>query len=201
MSPKGTDWLSFPVLGRSQDMVLKDMRSANLEAWATDVENKMQQWYRKTPCFKEGMTFLKGFLVRVLMLKEDRLTEVNRIFLDQLWSALDARKPHYVPGSALNVQRPTDPCLWMLDLASAVNCTGYFQGEKSIREYFDIEKFQKRGITVWAQNYLPKYDGKPDGVISILDPIFKIGLKNTAALVGARAPRGGAFGTLSRMYP
>lgn len=134
------------------------------------------------------------------MLKEDRLVEVNRMFIEQLWFAMKARKPYYVKGSSLGVARPFDPCEWMLELASAVNCTGYFQGEKSIREYFDVKKFEARGITVWYQNLVVNYEGKPtDGVISILDPIFKIGMENTAKLVGAAAPKGGGFGTLARI--
>lgn len=175
--------------GPIRDMVFRDFHD-----WRKKFERQLEATYAKAPGFPEVFHSLST----VLRDQPENVPVEDFAVAMYDWLkrllGFHARLHH---SHALVSRAVGNPTQWLADMGVPLYATDYTQGGWTIRNYFERGTFQGEGIRVWEQNFsMPPFgpdctDRSRGGIefLSILDPLFWLGVEGTRTLVGANRKR------------
>ena len=173
-------WLTCSInkpssLAKISQLQIKDgIKSKNFE--------KLKQYYKKSPFFKEVIDFLEE-----LMLFEDKnLSAYNINAIKKICQKLGIDR-EFILQSSLNTQMAKEDL--MIEITKKVGGTIYLSGNGA-RAYQKEENFKKQDLELIYQEFKPKeypQIGAKDFVagLSIIDTLFNVGFAGTKELITA----------------
>jgi hypothetical protein len=169
----GLQWLTIPVVTRGRFEQPIDQVEIE-KPWADKHWRTLELAYKRAPFFEEFAPAVKSWYERAD--KEDRLTDVNAIFLHGIAGMLRlntrlARDTAY-PAAGVRTER-------LLTICRAVGADRYLSGP-SAKKYFDESIFASAGITTEWMSYngypeYPQLHGGFEHAVSALDLLFNAG--------------------------
>ena len=173
-TPKGKQWLSIPVQTKGK---YADMRVCEAMvddgSWASSHLGIIRNSYKAAPHFKEVMQQLEPVYERAAELRQ--LSEINRLFIDEICSLLDIDTPlsWSWDHKSLDELDAADSTERLVMLCKAVNANQYISGPAA-QAYLEQSQFNQAGIDVfWADySHFEPYEqlhGEFDGAVSVLD--------------------------------
>lgn len=169
----GLEWLTIPVISKGR--YEQPIDEVEIEKpWAEKHWRTLELAYRRAPFFEALAPTVRHWYERVA--KEQRLTEVNALFLREIASLL---------GLGTRIVRDTDFPIQgvkterLLGIARAAGADRYLSGP-SAKAYFDASLFASAGIEVEWMSYegYPEYrqlHGPFEPAVSVLDLLFNMG--------------------------
>lgn len=180
----GSEWLTIPV--RTKGEFNQSIESVLVEkSWAEKHWRSISLAYSKAPHFQELAPLFRDMYSRAA--GETHLTKINEMFLINISQLLGlatkiTRDDRY-PRHGQKTER-------LLGIVRSIGATSYLSGP-SAKTYLEEPRFLSEGIAVdwmdyagypiYAQMHEPFEEG-----VSILDPIFNIGLERTSATLALR---------------
>lgn len=169
---QGLHWLTVPVVHESQKQRIADTMVAEGD-WARVHWESLRHHYAQSAHF--GV-----FADRVERLyatcRFQRLTEVNRHFLEGINAMLGIATPLYVQEA--HVGQDDSPSGRLLAICRAHGATRYLSGPKA-KAYLDVGLFEKAGVAVeWMAYDYPEYPqlhGAFEHGVTMLDMLFNTG--------------------------
>jgi hypothetical protein len=169
----GLEWLTIPVISRGR--YEQPIDEVEIEKpWAEKHWRTLELAYRRAPFFEALAPTVRRWYERAA--KENRLTEVNALFLREIASHLGlgtriVRDTDY-PTQGVKTER-------LLEIARAAGADRYLSGP-SAKAYFDESLFASAGIGVEWMSYegYPEYrqlHGPFEPAVSVLDLLFNVG--------------------------
>ena len=174
---QGPQWLTVPVLGRSDLVSYAEIMIDGVQNWAQKHWRSIDLAYRKSPYF----ALYSARLQEIYMGRQwERLTDFNHAMLQFCLEAL--RIPtRVVRASALPVdKRDMETDAYILALLKAVGADSYIsgQGEGSMR-YIRPDAFAERRIALLFYDFTmaayPQLWGEFSADLSVLDVLFNCG--------------------------
>jgi hypothetical protein len=181
---QGAQWLTVPVLGRSDLLSYSEIAVDGVQNWAQKHWRSIDLAYRKAPCFEQYSARLQEIY---LGRKWERLTDFSHALLQFCFDALGLAA-RIVRASALPVDKaamPTDE--YIFALLKAVGADAYIsgQGEGSMR-YIRADEFASRRVALFfysfAPSAYPQLWGDFVADLSVLDVLFNCGERARALL-------------------
>jgi WbqC-like protein family len=172
-TPQGTAWLTIPVQVKGKYLQRIDETLVDGQAWREQHWRSLQQCYAACGHFDEfGPRLLRLYEAAA----EDRLSMINRAFLDEVCEILGIDTPltwstDYAPEGNRSER--------LLSLCVQSGATTYLSGP-SAREYLDETLFTEQGIAIEYMDYAgyPEYE-QPyppfEHAVTILDLLFCTG--------------------------
>jgi hypothetical protein len=118
--------------------------------WASRHWQTFAQSYSAAPCFKPQRAYFEHLYLDCAS-QQQRLSDVNRIFIDGVCASLGIRTPitrstdYDVPADATRSRR-------LVELCRAAGATAYLSGP-SARAYIDEQEFKDAGIALEYMDY------------------------------------------------
>lgn len=180
MTPQGKKYLTIPLQDRSFK-ALNEVLVHNPAKTIKIIKNTLQTVYGKYQPYKEMRERLWELFEYISTHEAISLSTLNTYLLYWLWEVLEM-KTLIMQSTALLLVRPEHPSEWVAELGKKVGATIYLGGSTAQQAYIREEDFKERNITLQPQNYkMPNYksinnqivgEGKQDGWVSIIDPLF-----------------------------
>jgi hypothetical protein len=184
----GVQWLTIPVATRGRfeqpiDEVEIEKAGAG-KHWAEKHWRALELAYRRAPFFEALAPTIEAFYERAS--KEDRLTDVNEIFLRGIAGLLGLKtritRDRLYESSGIKTER-------LVGIARAAGADRYLSGP-SARNYFDEAMFSSAGISTEWMSYdrYPEYrqlHGGFEHAVTVLDLLFNAGIDDARHLVRA----------------
>lgn len=174
-------WLTLPVHASSttpiRDVVIAD------SAWREQLEERMRQWYGRSPWFAECWPPIRCALQASSHGLSDAAYHTLRAVLD----LLGLTRTRMVVAGELGVDAD-EPTERLIALCRALDASTYIAGRGG-RGYMRAEAFAEAGISIVWQEFEPanaayvRADGRQASGLSVLDPLFHIGPDATRSLV------------------
>lgn len=180
----GADWLTIPVLTKGEfDQSIEEVMIE--KPWSDKHWRSIEMAYAKTLYFQALAPLIRDMYSRAAL--ESRLTDVNEIFLTSIAELLGLKTRITRDSAYPKIGKKTER---LLGIAKAVDATSYLSGP-SARDYFEETLFKEHGIAVEWMDYsgypeYPQLHGAFDQGVSILDPIFNIGIERTSEILAFR---------------
>lgn len=174
LSRNGLEWITVPVKtsGRFGSNPLLDVVIDDSRRWRAKAARSLEEWYGKCPYFQEAADLV---LTELLDLSNDSLGELNLKILHRVIEYLDLNT-RLIRASELCVGGAKSDLV--ANIVEAVGGREYFSGCNGAN-YLNIEDFNRRGISVTFQNYVPRqYPQRTKDFIShlsIFDPLANNG--------------------------
>jgi WbqC-like protein family len=172
-TPGGAQWITIPVLSKSRfEQPICEVEIS--EPWAEKHWRTIETNYRHALFFKSEGPRIKEWYEKAE--KMERLSEVNRFFLNKIKDALALEVTITSDANYPAVSKKTDR---LLAICKAAGATHYLSGP-SAREYLEVDIFNKSGIAVEWMNYGPyseyrQINGAFEHNVTILDALLNLG--------------------------
>jgi hypothetical protein len=180
-SPHGTLWLSVPV--SSKGKYLEPIKSITVSepGWAAKHWRTIAGSYSKAPYFA---TYAPRFEELYLKLAEERLSAINRVFIDAICEALGIATRITWSMDYEIVEGRTER---LVSLCQQAGATTYISGP-SAREYIDPTLFEAAGVELVFFDYggypeYPQLHPPFDHFVSALDLLFSEGPGSTRRML------------------
>ncbi len=174
---QGAQWLTVPVLDRSELVLYSDIQIDQKQKWAHKHWRGIDLSYRKAPHYER---YAEGLSAMYLEREWASLTDLNQSLLQWCFDALGITA-RVVRASAMNVSREgleTDD--YIFALLQAAGATQYISGQGAgSQRYIDRDAFAAKGIELWLYDFnAPQYSqlwGAFVQGLSVLDVLFNCG--------------------------
>lgn len=170
-TPQGFCWLTVPLCGNSPSKRIDELMTDEESNWRLKHLRTLDQFYAKTPFFKEHRRWLESLLLE----KTSSLLQTLLPLASRLQAELGMNTPT-VQASSLSVDSTKSQLI--LDLCLAVHATTYLSGPFG-RTYLDLAAFAKQGVKVLFHTYSPQpyHQCFKDFVpaLSVVDMLFNLG--------------------------
>lgn len=193
---EGPRWITVPVVqGSREDTIagkLIDNSRTGRFRWGRKMFLTIKYAYQAAPHFAERADALE----RILEARWERLSDLNHKLIDFTREALGVRTP-VVRSSDLKIRGAKSDMV--LAICREVGADTYLSGAGASRTYLDVGAFERAGVRVVFQDFVPpRYVQQPDPSsflerVSALDLVFNCGPRAGDVLTGA-APAPAAAG-------
>ena len=177
--PDKTAWLSVPT-HRTLGTPIRRVSIMEDECWRDRHLNLLIQNYSKTPYWGQEFPVVRYLIVDT---KCDNLAEFNMRIVLALCDLLGIRINYEISSNLALVGRRS---LLLLEITRRLGGNVYLSGDGA-RDYMDERPFREKGIDVQYMNFVqPEYPQRFQTFIpglSILDPLFNIGIDGTRELL------------------
>ena len=145
----GEVMLTVPVKMKNHtSLIMSDKLIDNNQDWQKKHLATISQNYKKAPYYNEIMPLIEKFYTK----KYEHLSDYCYDYLFVWLNRFDIKTP-IVKSSTLDINSSKSDLV--LDLCKSQNADRYLSGALG-KDYLDVDKFKKEGITVEFQNYQPK---------------------------------------------
>jgi hypothetical protein len=179
-TPQGPRWLTIPVQVKGRYHQRIDETIVADESWARQHWGTMELNYAGAPFFAE---FRAVFEALYLNMREERLSIINRTFIEAICGVLGIRTPI---SWSTDYEADEGKSERLISLCGAAGAATYLSGP-SAKGYLDEEAFAAAGVSVLYMDYegYRVYDQRfpPfDHHVTVLDLIFNTGSEAPAHL-------------------
>jgi hypothetical protein len=167
-------WLTIPVAVKGNFHQRIDETLIAEPGWAEKHLRTLAHAYRRAPHFDATMALLEPLYLEAA--KTERLSDVNRAFVDAICGALQITTPFHW---STDLPTRADRNLRLLDLALELGADEYLSGPAA-GNYLDVDAFEREGVSVSWIDYsgyaeYPQGDGPFEHGVSIVDLLFWTG--------------------------
>jgi hypothetical protein len=175
ITPNGPAWLSIPINVKGRFYQKINEAEVKDKEWPIKHWNKIQQNYRKAPCFFEYSDFFKDIYLNKLI-EFEKLSEIN-LFLLKVCCELLNIDIEFIDSREFDIRGgKTDK---LINICKDLGADEYFTGPAA-KGYIEDELFSQNKIKLSYYNLdkFPEYRQLWDGFdhyVSILDVFFNLG--------------------------
>jgi hypothetical protein len=170
-SPRGSEWITVPVLYRQTAQLIMNTPIDYDQPWAKKMLNRIRESYRQAPCFEPYFSELAEILYRPVV----SISELNIALIRWVCGHLEIDTPLHFSQDYDPHGKKTERVISILKNAGA---TVYLSGPAG-RNYIVDELFTQAGIQLEYKKYdYPEYEQLHmpyDPAVSVLDLLFMKG--------------------------
>lgn len=183
-TPKGTHWLTVPVLTKGRNFPrIDEVEINNAEPWQKKHVRTISQYYRKAPCFDRHAPALFEIIERPWT----RLCELNLALVRHLCAELGIKTP-LLRSSELGIKGQNNERL--VAIVRHLGGTVFYEGAAG-RDYIDEGLFVRHGIEVRFQDYRHPVYGQLHGeftpYLSVVDVLLNHGHESLDIITSTRS--------------
>lgn len=179
---QGIQWFTVPVCLEHSKMLIKDVKIDCRQNWGKKHLRTIEQNYSKAQHFHEYYHKMEKIINHGWVY----LIELNMALIYWLAEELDIKRK-IIFSSALNIHG--DRIQRLIDICKRLGGNRFYEGNAG-RNYINKEDFERQGIEVEFQNYIPaKYKqlhGEFVSHLSAIDLLFNEGGKSKEILISAK---------------
>lgn len=183
---RGIDWLSLPVAraGRGAQLISESL-FPHMD-WKREHLGKIVESYRGAPFFRD---IFERIVEPIYAFETDRVSEFCMQSMRRVWKELGLAPAHSV-SSRLGIGTDLDSSDRVLAICREFGVEDYISGLGAMN-YIDYEIFERAKVKIYYMNYAfkpyPQQHGIFSPYVSILDPLFNIGVEGVRQTMGSTA--------------
>ena len=170
-TPKGTEWLSIPVVHGDRKLLVHQALIDYSQNWVKKVLGSWRANYARAPFFDEA----NAILVTLGLCRMENLSDLNVALTKRICEYLDIATPMILSTELSLTGTKTDR---LIDLLRKLGATTYLSGP-SADAYLDKEAFRRNGIRLEYKSYdyvpYPQLWSNFEGAVTVLDLIANCG--------------------------
>lgn len=173
-------WLTVPVHA-NRTTLIKDVYIAD-DKWKNKTIKTLYHSYHRYPFFYETWNEIESTIWRC----RNRLIDINYLTIDLILRLLKIEIEIVISSHFKINDTPPEN---LVKICQKIGANGYIFGEGGGLSYHGKGIFKNRGIKPYQQNFLSKYNIISEKYfsdcnnLSVLDFLFKIGIKNTRNII------------------
>jgi hypothetical protein len=183
---RGIDWLSLPIArsGKGRQLISESV-FANMH-WKHEHLDKLSQAYRVSPFFRE---IFDRLVEPIYSIETDRLSDFCMQSMEMVWRELHL-KPKLNLSSRLGITTELNSSDRVLAICKHLGTNNYISGLGAMN-YIDYELFEQANVKIYYMDYAlepyPQQYGDFNAYVSILDPLFNIGIEGVRRKLSSTA--------------
>lgn len=182
LSKSGPVMVSVPLINRSMAL-LSDLQIKEPLRFVNDFKKTLQSCYGRCDVFKELKDSLFSVLDFCADLRRSQLVGLNLGLCLWVFRVL-GMSPEWRVYNTYH----KDPNDRLIAISEFLPDTHYVCGEAGVKGYMDLKRFEEKGIFVTPQSYIMKpykslFGVNSDSSVSVLDPLFVLGIESTKKLI------------------
>lgn len=183
---RGTDWLSLPVVRAGKGtQLISDSIFPHMD-WKREHMAKIVQAYRSAPFFHE---IFERVVEPIYAIETDRFSDFCMQSMEMVWREFGLA-PEQSVSSQLGIATDLDSSQRVLAICKYFGMRDYISGMGAMN-YIDYEMFERANVRIFYMDYALKpyrqLHGEFTPYVSILDPLFNIGIEKTCQSLGSAA--------------
>lgn len=177
--------IHVPVQKTNRDTLIKDVLISYNEPWQKNIENKLTEWYKKSPYFNEVMELITP----LIHTRYEKLVELNYHLNLAIMNYMGIHTP--IRFSSEVPKNTDDKNLRIIEICQYFNADVLYDG-KSAQNFIDTETFRQQGIEIIFQDYqhTPYQQLHDDFVpyMSVIDLIMNEGKQAKSIIMSSPLP-------------
>lgn len=183
---RGIDWLTLPVARAGKgEQLISDSLFPHMD-WKQEHLGKIAQAYRGAPFFRE---IFERVVEPVYAIETDRVSDFCMQSMEMVWREFGLAPEHSV-SSQLGIATELDSSERVLAICRNLGIQDYISGLGAMN-YIDYELFERANVRIYYMDYAlkayPQQHGEFTPYVSILDPLFNIGIEGVRQKLGSSA--------------
>lgn len=183
---RGTDWLSLPVARAGQGRQLICEAMFYHMDWRREHLGKIVQAYRNAPFFRE---IFEQVVEPVYAIETDRVSDFCMQSMEMVWREFGF-SPQTSVSSKQGIATELDSSKRVLAICEDFGTHDYISGLGAMH-YIDYDLFERANVKIHYMDYAlqpyPQLHGEFSPYVSILDPLFNIGIEGVRRNIGSAA--------------
>jgi hypothetical protein len=185
-TPRGIDWLSLPVARAGKGMQLISDSLFPHMSWKQEHLGKIVQAYRCTPFFSE---IFERVVKPIYSIETHCLSDFCMQSMEMVWHVLGLA-PKKSISSQLSITTELNSSERILAICKKFGINNYISGSGAMN-YIDYELFDLANVKIYFMNYAlesyPQEHGDFTPYVSIIDPLFNIGIEGVLKKLNSKA--------------
>ena len=183
---RGIDWLSLPVARAGKGIQLISDSLFPHMGWKREHLGKIAQAYRGTPFFRE---IFERVVDPIYAIETSCVSDFCRQSMEMVWREFGLAPEHRI-SSQLGIANELDSSERVLAICKDFGAHVYISGLGAMN-YIDYELFERANVKIYYMDYAlkpyPQRHGEFTPYVSILDPLFNIGIEGVRERLGSAA--------------
>lgn len=185
-SPNGMKDIFVPVRNASRNILINQAIISYNQNWEEPLVNKITEWYRKAPFFKEVLSLISP----LINMKYERLVELNYNLNKAICSYLGIQTPIFFSSDI--PKSYSDKNNRIIEICKYFDGVDLLYDGKSAQNFIDLDLFNNNGIQVIFQDYIQVHYKQLWGPFlpyaSSLDAMMNCGKDARKVLLGSPIP-------------
>jgi hypothetical protein len=183
---RGIDWLSLPIARSKKGVQLISESVFSNMNWKLEHLGKISQAYRGAPFFRE---IFERVVEPIYAFETDRVSDFCMHSMEMVSRELDLAPTLHV-SSSLMIATEFNSSDRVLAICKHFNVRDYISGLGAMN-YIDYELFERANVKIYYMDYAPEpypqQYGDFNPYVSILDPLFNIGIEGVRRKLSSTA--------------